>query len=52
MVTHPIEAVIHRFLSNTDFDFNLLLYLLEDDFKKSDEDTFPDLITHSYYCCS
>ena len=37
-----MDTKIHRFLDNRDFD---------DEYKESNEEV-PNLITHSYYCCS
>ena len=47
-----MDTKIHRFLDNRDFDSkNLLIHLLDDEYNESDEEV-PNLITHSYYCCS
>ena len=47
-----MDTKIHRFLDNRDFySKNSLIHLLDDEYKESDEEV-PNLITHSYYCCS
>ena len=47
-----MDIKIHRFLDNRDFDSkNSLIHLLDDEYKESDEEV-PNLITHSYNCCS
>ena len=47
-----MDTKINRFLDNRDFDTkNSLIHLLDDEYKESDEEV-PNLITHSYYCCS